>query len=1219
MLNRMKIVTRLAIGFLLMLFGALVLGYLGARSVTQLSAISSDIFRYPFAVTTAVLNVRSDVLATQRMASDLVGKTSQAEAEPLREKLSATTTRIDRNMATIRERFLGSPAEIAQVSRALAEWHAARDETLALARSGRRADATALNGSRDARLVEAVFREIDDVGDFSAAKASELEQSAIRERNAAMSIIAFMLIMIVTGGAVVAFLIIRSVRQSLQVAAGAIHRLVEDSADKVLAAQAIGAGDLSGEVVVSEPMQIDLDKFPKDELGALMKTASHLSEVQVALDEAFLDMTKSLRLASENEAARDWLKSGRNELAFLIREEQSTTEMADKVLGFLVTHLSAGMGAFYLFDERAVQLALTATYAATKDLNVGKNFRLGEGVIGQAAREQKIISLTDVPPDYLPIGSALGKSVPKIVVAIPLLHGNRLVGVIEIATFREFNDTEVKFLEIVRETIAIAIDANLAHHRTAELLEQTEQQAEELRVQQEELQQSNEELEERAQMLEQQRENIRLKNHEIEAASRILQEKVAELERVSTYKSEFLANMSHELRTPLNSLMILSSLLKQNKDGNLSEKQVEFASTINSAGMDLLNLINDILDLSKVEAGQMEFNIAALPVPDLCDSIRATFEPLAEQKGLAFQVEADAGIPAMFQGDEQRVHQIIKNLLSNALKFTEKGEVSLRIATPSPQENPLSVPALAFIVSDTGIGISATKQHLVFDAFQQADGSISRKYGGTGLGLSISLQLAHKMHGDIRMSSEEGKGSVFTLYMPLSAAPAQEETTTPKRAHAAPLQPREAPRPSVPASLPCGTASEESPHFPAPVPDDRARLAAGDKSILIIEDDLNFARILQGMVKERGFAALVAADGESGIAMAERCVPSAIILDVMLPHIDGWGVMRSLKDHPRTRHIPVHFITCMEDRQKAMAMGAIGFATKPVSMDQINEVLQSIEGSLAKSVRKLLIVEDNADEAKSMVALLEESGVDIAVAGTGKEAIGLLASLPFDCMVLDLGLSDMSGFELLEYIQNMEGARRIPVIIHSGRELTHEDERKLRRFAESIIIKGAKSPERLLNEVTLFLHLVESNLHPNKQRMIRTAIDKEAMLEGKKVLLVDDDMRNIFSLSSVLAEKNMVVIEAENGKEALARLEQHDDIGIILMDIMMPEMDGYAAMREIRKNPRLVNIPIIAMTAKALRGDQEKCMAAGASDYIAKPIEVDKLLSLIRVWIFQHI
>ena len=1218
MLNRMKIVTRLSIGFSLMLLGALVLGILGTRSITQLSAISSDILHHPFAVTSAALNVRSDILAGQKMATDLVHKTDAAEIDAVRQQFAATDARVEANMATVRQRFLGNPLEIAHIDKALADWHGARDETLALAKSGRRTEAAALNQGRDARLVDVAFKEVSHVADAANAKAAELEQAASSERNAAMATIAGMLAMIVAGGAVVAFLITRSVRQSLQRAVAAVHGLIADSADKVLAAQAIGAGDLSREVVISEALQIDLDSLPRDELGVLMKTASHLSEVQCALDESFLEMTNSLRAARDNETARDWLKTGRNELNFLIREEQSTAEIADKVLGFMVGYLKAGVGALYLFDERAVKLSLAATYALAGDMKPGEQFRLGEGVIGQAARERKIICLADVPPGYMPIGSALGTSAPQVVAAIPLLHGNRLVGVIEIGAFREFSETELKFVELARETIAIAIDANLAHQKTAELLEQTEQQAEELRVQQEELQQSNEELEERAQMLEQQREKIRLKNQEIEAASRVLQEKVAELERVSTYKSEFLANMSHELRTPLNSLMILSSLLKQNKEGNLSDKQVEFAATINSAGTDLLNLINDILDLSKVEAGQMQFSFAALAVPDLCDSIRATFEPLAEQKGLAFRVEAAAGIPTLFHGDEQRVHQILKNLLSNALKFTEKGEVGLRIATPAAQENPLPVPALAFIVSDTGIGIPAAKQQLVFEAFQQGDGSISRKYGGTGLGLSISLQLAHKMHGEIRMHSEEGRGSVFTLYMPLAAAAGQEAATT--AAPAALLRPPPpAPRPAAPAARAGVAAGEETPSLPSPLPDDRGRLTPGDKSILIIEDDLNFARILQGMVKERGFSALVAADGESGIAMAERCRPSAIILDVMLPHIDGWGVMRSLKDHPRTRHIPVHFITCMEDRQKAMAMGAIGFATKPVSMEQINEVLQSIEGSLAKSVRRLLIVEDNRDEASSMVALLEEGGVDIVVAASGKEAIGLLASQAFDCMVLDLGLSDMSGFDLLEYIQNLEGARRIPVIIHSGRDLSHEDERKLRRYAESIIIKGAKSPERLLNEVTLFLHLVESNLHPNKQRMIRTAIDKEAMLEGRKVLLVDDDMRNIFSLSSVLAEKHMVVIEAENGREALARLEQHEDIGIILMDIMMPEMDGYAAMREIRKNPRLVNIPIIAMTAKALRGDQEKCMAAGASDYIAKPIEVDKLLSLIRVWIFQHV
>ncbi|MGE5467527.1 MAG: response regulator [Ignavibacteria bacterium] len=1228
MFDRTKIVTRLFVGFSALLLGALVMGFVGARGISQLSSISTSIFERPFASSRAILEIRADVLEAQRIADGLVQRANEAELA----ELPGISARIDANLEILRERFPGDPAQVAALERGVASWRTVRDESVMLSQKGLRGDAATLT-ARGARLQRAVLQQAGEMAAFNANRATELEQQATSEKALATGIIGFMLALIITGGVVLAFLVTRSISQSLQLAFATVQDLIADSVEKARVAEAVGAGDLDQEIAVSAPLEIDTTMLPNDELGHLMQSMRRLSEVQCAFDEAFRKMTFSLRTARDAERARDWLKSGSNILSGLMREEQTNAVMAESVLTFLVEYLSAGVGLLYLFDERTVQLSLAASYATTQRRKIGEFFHLGQGLVGEAARRQKMLTLTDVPPDYLDIQSALGEATPKVVVAVPLLHGNRLVGVIEIGTFHEFSDIEQKFLEAARDAIAIGLDVNMARLQTAELLEVTQQQTEELRVQQEELQQSNEELEERAQMLEQQREAIRAKNKEIEATSETLRQKAAELERVSTYKSEFLANMSHELRTPLNSLMILSSLLKQNKEGNLTPKQVEFAATINSAGSDLLELINDILDLSKVEAGQMQFTFSAMPVRDVCDGMRALFDPIAQQRGLEFGIVADPDAPPLLFGDEQRVHQIVKNLLSNAMKFTEKGSVTLRVFKPAEHENPLPVPAVAFAVVDTGIGIPADKQQLVFEAFQQADGSISRKFGGTGLGLSISMQLAHRMHGELRMRSEEGKGSVFTLYMPLSATAAH---AAPQAAAPALAAPRPAaasvPAPEIvaaaaaPAPAPAFAQAAPTPGrpeggdllYPAPIPDERDTVAAGDKCILIVEDDLSFARILQGLIKERGFATVVAADGESGIALANRFQPSAIILDVMLPHIDGWGVMRALKDNPRTRHIPVHFITCMEDRQKAMAMGAIGFATKPVSIEQLNAVLQSIEGSLAKSMRKLLIVEDNVAEANSMVALLEESGVEIKVAATGKEAIALLGAEPFDCLVLDLGLSDMSGFELLEYIQNMDGARRIPVIIHSGRDLSHDDERKLRRYAESIIIKGAKSPERLLNEVTLFLHLVESNLHPNKQRMIRTAIDKEAQLEGRKVLLVDDDMRNIFSLSSVLAEKNMVVIEAENGKEALSRLEEHDDIGIVLMDIMMPEMDGYAAMREIRKNPRYVNIPIIAMTAKALKGDHEKCMAAGASDYISKPLDVDKLLSLIRVWIFQH-
>jgi hypothetical protein len=924
---------------------------------------------------------------------------------------------------------------------------------------------------------------------------------------------------------------------------------------------------------------------------------------------SFNTMTRFLRQDRDTVQAMDWLKSGQNELNALIRGEQGAAEMADKALAFLAQYLKAGVGALYLYDEHRQELYLSATYAYTPHGNARERFRLGAGLIGQAAREQKIICLSEVPPDYLPISSALGESTPKVISFIPLLHGKRLVGAIEMGTFRECGDIELEFLELAREAISIGLDAALARHGMAELLEETQQQAEELRMQQEELQQSNEELEERAQMLEQQREKIRITSQLAEASNEKLRQKAEELGRVSNYKSEFMANMSHELRTPLNSLMILSSLLAQNKEGNLTPKQAEFAATIHGAGKDLLNLISDILDLSKVEAGQMQLHFTPLSVSGLCDALRALFTPIAKQKKLELQMDITAEAPIVFQGDEQRVQQILKNLVSNALKFTAKGNVTMRVFVPTGQDNPLSAPSIAFAVSDTGIGIPANKQQLIFQAFRQADGSISRKYGGTGLGLSISLQLARAMHGDIHISSAEGEGSTFTLYLPLDAgADGQMDTPVTDRGAAV----------SMATNILMPVQGGDSAYFSAPLPDDREQLTAGDKSILIVEDDLEFVRILQEMIRKRGFPVLLASNGESGIALADRYVPSAIVLDVMLPHIDGWRVMRSLKDNPRTRHIPVHFITCLEDRQKALAMGAIGFVTKPVSMEQLSEVLQTIEGSLDKPVKKLLIVEDNAAEAKSMTALLEEGGVEITVAASGEEALGLLASGAFDCMVLDLALSDMSGFELLERIAGMEGMRRMPVIIHSGRELSHDDERNLRRYAESIIIKGVRSPERLLNEVTLFLHMVESKLHPDKQRMIRTALDKEAMLEGRKVLLVDDDMRNIFSISSLLAEKNMQVIEAENGVEALARLNEHPDLAIVLMDIMMPEMDGYTAMRAIRKDPRFAELPIIAMTAKALKGDHEKCIEAGASDYIAKPVDMEKLFSLIRVWTFQN-
>ena len=1061
-------------------------------------------------------------------------------------------------------------------------------------------------------LSDQLESKIKELSQFNANEVAEhFEQSSLYYKQLRFWLMVLIIISTLIASLMV-ILISRSVANPLRQVLKAVRLQQEGGKEKARLAEAIATGDLSQEVTVTEPISIEAGQAGQDEAGMLLRAIVAMSEVQHKLDIAFAGMARSLRHNREREAFHDWFKSGQNELNTILRGDKSTAELTEQALAFLTEYLGAGVGVFYLFDEKDATLQIAAGYAFTAGNALNKRIALGEGLAGQAALEKKIITLHEAPPDYLRISSGLGDAEPAHIVALPLLHNDTLVGLLEIGSFSTFSENDLAFLQQIMEALAIALNVNKSRQRVNELLEQTQGQAEELQVQQEELQQTNEELEERAQTLEQQREQIRAKNRALEETGSELQRKADELERVSTYKSEFLANMSHELRTPLNSLMILSSLLKDNRDGNLTAKQVEFAATINGAGRDLLHLINDILDLSKIESGHMEFHYEELTLPEICGQLETLFRPIAVDKGIGFTVTREESAPDAITADGQRTQQILKNLLSNACKFTAQGAVSLRIYTPETEEYPSKSPTVAFAVTDTGIGVPADKQSLIFNAFQQADGSTSRTYGGTGLGLSISRQLARSMGGDISLTSAAGAGSTFTLYLPIAGV-CSLSLTGEQPAHRT-SQTRAT---DLTAASTAVATSKTIDPLPAPIPDDREQLQGTGKSILVIEDDLTFARILVRMVRDRGFSALVAADGEYGIAMAERYQPSAIILDVMLPHIDGWGVMRSLKDNPATRHIPVHFITCLEERQKAMSMGAIGYVTKPVSSEQMDAVFGTLESAIKKTMKMLLIVEDDPAQVQAMVALLEERDVTITVAESGARAIELLSNQLFDCIVLDLGLADMGAFELLEALKKLDTARRIPVIIHTGRELTREDERRLHRYAESIIIKGVKSPERLLNEVTLFLHLVESSLAPGKQRMIRTALDKEAMLEGKKILIVDDDMRNIFSLSSALAEKNLVIFEAENGREALNRLNEFPDIDLVLMDIMMPEMDGYEAMINIRKDVRFQSLPIIALTAKAMKGDREECLKAGASDYIPKPVDMEKLFSLLRVWLYS--
>ncbi len=1087
-------------------------------------------------------------------------------------------------------------------------------EIISLSRAGKKEEVRSYSDSDVVKAAEqAEINAIDKLQNYLVAHAKNISETNAATGRASGKIMLLLACGTALLATIMALLITRSVVNPLRFSLDIILRQEKTARERSRLVEAIASGDLEQEVMISESIALEEYQASSDEAGMLLVSMVGMSEAQSSLDKSFAQMTAALRTMRDEEQRRDRLKTGQNDFNKILRGEHSTSELAHSALAFLAKFLEAGSGALYLIDEHSDMLRIAASYAFTRRKRLNDQIRPGEGVAGQVALERNSICITTVPDDYLPIGSGIGEANPASILAMPILHGATLIGVLELGSFKQFSDDDIAFLTQALETVGIEFSVNKSRQLVNELLEQTQGQTEELRVQQEELQQTNEELEERAHMLEQQREQIRAKNREVEEASRELQRKADELGRVSTYKSEFLANMSHELRTPLNSLMILSSLLKDNREGNLTSKQVEFAATINGAGRDLLDLINDILDLSKIESGHMEFHYEELMPSDICEQLEATFNPIAGDKGIDFSATVDKSAPETIITDSQRTQQILKNLLSNACKFTSQGAVSLHTYTPDAKETPLKTATVAFAVTDTGIGIPVDKQTLVFSAFQQADGSTSRTYGGTGLGLSISRQLARSMGGEISLTSEAGKGSTFTLYLPVkglcSIEQAIEQTAVPK-----------IPAAVFSASLITEAATLRSKSFdplPAPIPDDRESVQNGDKSILIIEDDLTFAGILADMVRGRSFTVLVAADGESGIALAERYHPSAIILDVMLPHIDGWGVMRSLKDNPVTRHIPVHFITCLEERQKAMSMGAIGFVTKPVNSEQLDTVFGTLEAAIEKTMKMLLIVEDDQDQATAMVALLEERNVTITVADSGALAIKLLSSEQFDCIVLDLGLADMGAFDLLEELKKLDPERRIPVIIHTGRELTHEDERRLHHYAESIIIKGAKSPERLLNEVTLFLHLVETSLDPGKQRMIRTALDNEAMLDGKKILIVDDDMRNIFSLSSALSEKNIIIYEAENGVEALKQLDAFPEIDLVLMDIMMPEMDGYEAMRCIRKDPRFNSLPIIALTAKAMKGDREECLKAGASDYIPKPVDIEKLFSLLRVWMYS--
>jgi len=946
-----------------------------------------------------------------------------------------------------------------------------------------------------------------------------------------------------------------------------------------------------------------------------------------------MSLSKSYNETLEDEAAhneelrqQDWLRTGQTELASQSTGILELNGLAERVLNYVTRYLDGAVAVMYVRSEDGVLTRIGAYGMAPGQGLRNKVIQPQESLAAPASEEGRLVVLRDLPPDYIKVGSSLGEAAPRELLIAPVSNHGKIKGVIEIGFLRPVTKRDQDFMGLIGPAVGSSVAAVLYRQRLQVALEEQQALNEELQVQQEELRTANEELEEQSraleesqsalenqqaeleqtnEQLEEQANNLDAKNVALTLAQNQLRERALELERASRYKSEFLANMSHELRTPLNSSLILAKLLSDNQAGNLNEEQVRFAQTIYSAGNDLLNLINDILDISKVEAGKLELVPEDLPLRRVIEGMARTFDPLARQKQLEFVVQVAPEVPATIHTDRQRLEQILKNMLSNAVKFTDGGRVSLSVTARDDGW-------VQFAVQDSGIGIAADQLDRIFDAFHQADGSTARKYGGTGLGLSISRDLAGLLGGTIQVASTPGAGSTFTLSLPRNGAVA---ATPPAPLSHMPLHtPARAPA-AAPARATTPLDEEAAPAVPVPsFADDRAQPSAGVRTVLVVEDEPEFARILYGLAHDMEFRCLVAHTATEGLELATGENPDAILLDVRLPDGSGLSVLQQLKDNPATRHIPVHMVSSQDNGGEALQLGAIGYALKPTSREQLEEVFVKLKDKSSQKVKRVLLVEDDERQRDSVVQLISDSDVDIAAVGTGAEALNLLRNEIFDCMIIDLKLPDMQGNELLKRMSQEELVSFPPVIVYTGRNLTRDEETELSKYSRSIIIKGARSPERLLDEVTLFLHKVESKLSSERQNMLKTVRGRDRVFEGRTILLVDDDVRNVFALTSALEQRGAKVEVGRNGFEAISKLNELEAVDLVLMDVMMPGMDGLEATRRIRQDPRFTRLPIIAVTAKAMKDDQEQCLAAGANDYLAKPIDLTRLYSLLRVW-----
>ncbi|NUB07355.1 response regulator, partial [Azospirillum sp. Vi22] len=942
-----------------------------------------------------------------------------------------------------------------------------------------------------------------------------------------------------------------------------------------------------------------------------------------ALKDNINEMIRNLRDTTQKNAEQDWLKTNIAKFTRMLQGERDLVTVTNMILSEIAPLVNAQHGVLYVTSRDGDEpvLDLVASYALKERDGLGTRFTLKQGLVGQCAHEKKPILLTNVPKDYVRISSGLGEAAPLNIIVLPVLFENEVNAVLELASFGHFSETHRSFLEQLTESIGIVLNTIATNMRTEGLLKQSQRLTAELQSQQEELKTTNERLEHQAASLRQSEELLMAQQEKLRQTNEALEEKAEQLSLTSKYKSQFLANMSHELRTPLNSLLILSKLLSDNGDHNLTPRQVEFARTINAAGSDLLNLINDILDLSKIESGTVTLEIGAVVLDDLRGHVERTFAQLAEEKGLRFDIDMTQPLPAAIQTDQKRLEQVLNNLLSNAFKFTETGGVTFRVGLAGEgwsAAHPVLNAAegvLAFTVVDTGIGIPENKQRIIFEAFQQADGTTSRKYGGTGLGLSISREIARLLGGEIRVQSESGAGSAFTLYVPMEFDIARYGDPAPKLApFPTPTRPIVVPGPEERLALPQ--------HHP--VADDRERIRPGDPVVLIVEDDVKFASILVDLAREKGFKAILSHAGSPAMPMARKYRPDAVMLDIGLPDIDGWALLDLLKRDPHTRHIPVHVISAKEERRRGLAMGAFDYTEKPADREAIFAALAKVKGFVERHQRRLLIVEKVPNpETGGIAGLIDHDkgvgggggdDIDISTVTSAEAARALLAKERFDCMVLDLTIPQPSDFELIDSLRTRDSTAWMPVVAYVSDAIAPEDEARLRRLAETVVLRSVHSADSLLDETALFLHRAVDRLPDDKRNALDQIRQRDPVLAGRKALIVDDDFRNIFSLASVLEAHDMTVLHAESGPEGLELLKAHPDLDVALVDIMMPLMDGYQTIREIRATASGRGLPVIAVTAKAMKGDREKCIEAGATDYLAKPVDIDHLLSLLRVW-----